>query len=178
MDSSERGRGALRSRVSRSRSMRSSFDWTPSCDGSTPPMAVYVARRSKPPTRVPGGAESSTKDWRCSHELLELRDVSKTYGEGADGSPRGQRHSLSVERGTLVAVMGPSGSGKSTLLTIAGSLEDPTSGEVVIGGTSVRNLSRNESAPPPSTNRRLRLSGLQPPGRTHGRRERHLATRA
>ena len=42
---------------------------------------------------------------------------------------------LSVDEGHLVAVMGPSGSGKSTLLTIAGSLEEPTSGEVRIGGS-------------------------------------------
>jgi putative ABC transport system ATP-binding protein len=43
-------------------------------------------------------------------------------------------------------VMGPSGSGKSTLLTIAGSLESPSSGEVLIGGTPVARLSRNQQA--------------------------------
>ena len=51
-----------------------------------------------------------------------------------------------VERGSLVAVMGPSGSGKSTLLTIAGSLEDPTSGEVLIDGASLATMSRNDKA--------------------------------
>ena len=44
---------------------------------------------------------------------------------------------LSVDRGSLVAVMGPSGSGKSTLLTIAGSLEEPTTGEVLIDGSAI-----------------------------------------
>jgi putative ABC transport system ATP-binding protein len=42
--------------------------------------------------------------------------------------------------------MGPSGSGKSTLLTIAGSLEEPTSGEVAIDGASLRAMSRNDKA--------------------------------
>src|SRR5580704_15928586 len=53
---------------------------------------------------------------------------------------------LSVEAGSMVAVMGPSGSGKSTLLTIAGTLEDPSSGEVLIGGSAVTEMSRNAKA--------------------------------
>jgi putative ABC transport system ATP-binding protein len=46
----------------------------------------------------------------------------------------------------MVAVMGPSGSGKSTLLTIAGSLEDPSSGAVLVGGADLATMSRNERA--------------------------------
>jgi len=77
---------------------------------------------------------------------LELRDISKDYGEGAAEVHALQRVDLSVEEGSLVAVMGSSGSGKSTLLTIAGSLEDPTSGEVYIGGRPLSSLSRNRKA--------------------------------
>src|SRR5213076_3171155 len=43
-------------------------------------------------------------------------------------------------------VMGPSGSGKSTLLTIAGTLEEPTTGEVLVGGAAVSGMSRNDRA--------------------------------
>jgi putative ABC transport system ATP-binding protein len=77
---------------------------------------------------------------------LELRDVSKIYGESAAEVHALQRVDLSVDAGSLVAVMGTSGSGKSTLLTIAGSLEDPTSGEVYVGGRALSSLSRNGKA--------------------------------
>jgi putative ABC transport system ATP-binding protein len=77
---------------------------------------------------------------------LELRDVSKTYGEGAAEVRALNSVSLSVEAGMMVAVMGPSGSGKSTLLTIAGSLEDPTDGEVLVDGVSLAAMSRNAKA--------------------------------
>ncbi len=78
--------------------------------------------------------------------LLELRQVSKSYGTGATEVHAISDVSLTVERGSLVAVMGPSGSGKSTLLTIAGSLEEPTSGEVMIDGTALSSMSRNDKA--------------------------------
>ena len=77
---------------------------------------------------------------------LELRDISKVYGEGAAEVHALQRIDLSVDAGSLVAVMGASGSGKSTLLTIAGSLEEPTSGEVYVGGRPLSSLSRNGKA--------------------------------
>jgi putative ABC transport system ATP-binding protein len=77
---------------------------------------------------------------------LELKDISKTYGEGASEVQALQRIDLSVDAGSLVAVMGASGSGKSTLLTIAGSLEDPTSGEVYVEGRPLSSLSRNGKA--------------------------------
>jgi putative ABC transport system ATP-binding protein len=78
--------------------------------------------------------------------FLELRRVSKSYGEGAAEVHAIQDINLSVDQGSLVAVMGPSGSGKSTLLTIAGSLEEPTSGEVLIDGAELTKMSRNDKA--------------------------------
>ena len=78
--------------------------------------------------------------------LLELHNISKSYGEGATTVQALGGIDLSVDRGHLVAVMGPSGSGKSTLLTIAGSLEEPTSGEVTVDGASLRAMSRNDKA--------------------------------
>jgi putative ABC transport system ATP-binding protein len=78
--------------------------------------------------------------------VLEMRGVSKTYGAGMAEVHALRGIDLSVEAGAMVAVMGPSGSGKSTLLTIAGSLEDPTSGEVLVGGAALSGMSRNAKA--------------------------------
>jgi putative ABC transport system ATP-binding protein len=78
--------------------------------------------------------------------VLELREVSKVYGTGPAQVHALRRVSLSVRRGELVAVMGPSGSGKSSLLTIAGSLEDPSSGQVLVTGTDLTDLSPNDQA--------------------------------
>ena len=78
--------------------------------------------------------------------VLEMREVSRTYGQGAAEVHALANINLSVDAGAMVAVMGPSGSGKSTLLTIAGSLEDPTSGQVVVAGQELTRLSRNAKA--------------------------------
>ena len=78
--------------------------------------------------------------------MLELRRVSKVYGHGAAEVHALDRVTLSVDEGAMVAVMGPSGSGKSTLLTIAGSLEEPTEGEVLVRGAALDGMSRNDKA--------------------------------
>jgi putative ABC transport system ATP-binding protein len=76
--------------------------------------------------------------------VLELRRVSKTYLDGADEVHALDEVDLSVEAGKMVAVMGPSGSGKSTLLSIAGAMESPTAGEVLVAGRSLFSMSRED----------------------------------
>jgi putative ABC transport system ATP-binding protein len=78
--------------------------------------------------------------------MLELRRVSRSYGQGTAKVRALREVSLSVDEGAMVAVMGPSGSGKSTLLTIAGTLEEPTDGDVLIAGQPVAGMSRNARA--------------------------------
>jgi putative ABC transport system ATP-binding protein len=81
-----------------------------------------------------------------SSAVLELHAVSKTYLDGADEVHALREVDLVVEPGKMVAVMGPSGSGKSTLLTIAGALETPTAGEVLIAGQPLSAMSRDDRA--------------------------------
>jgi putative ABC transport system ATP-binding protein len=78
--------------------------------------------------------------------MLELRRVSRSYGQGSAKVHALREVELTADAGTMVAVMGPSGSGKSTLLTIAGTLEEPTDGEVLVAGQAVAGLSGNAKA--------------------------------
>ena len=103
-----------------------------------------LGRASRPGPRRHAKATSESR--RAAMSFLEMRGVSKIYGEGPTQVKALSEVNLSVNEGALVAVMGPSGSGKSTLLTIAGSLEEPTSGEVVVGGAALSLMSRNEKA--------------------------------
>jgi len=77
---------------------------------------------------------------------LALCRVSKIYDSGPNAVHALREVDLAVERGELVAVMGPSGSGKSTLLTIAGSLEQPSNGQVLVDGVDLATVSRSELA--------------------------------
>jgi putative ABC transport system ATP-binding protein len=78
--------------------------------------------------------------------VLELRDVHRVHGHGDTEVHALTGVRLTVGAGELVAVMGPSGSGKSTLLNLAGGLDRPTSGEVVVDGTQLGKCSLRELA--------------------------------
>jgi len=78
--------------------------------------------------------------------ILELRDVHRVHGSGPTAVHALRGVTLGVGQGELVAVMGPSGSGKSTLLNLAGGLDRPTKGEVVVDGTELGGCSRRALA--------------------------------
>lgn len=79
-----------------------------------------------------------------NHIALELRHVSKTYGQGAAEVTALHPTDLMISYGEFVALVGPSGSGKSTLLTIAGGLQAPSSGQVRIAAQEVTSMSAKQ----------------------------------
>ncbi len=78
--------------------------------------------------------------------LIELRGITKTYGQGQAAFQALGGVDLSIAAGEFVAVMGPSGSGKSTAMNLLGCLDTPTSGEYRFQGINVEQLDRNQRA--------------------------------
>ncbi|KJJ68900.1 MULTISPECIES: ABC transporter ATP-binding protein [Clostridia] len=70
-------------------------------------------------------------------DLLEVQNVSKTYGRGEAAVHALKQAAFSVPKGEFVAIVGESGSGKSTLLNMIGALDTPTSGKVLIDGRDI-----------------------------------------
>ncbi|MBS1140849.1 MAG: transporter related protein [Proteobacteria bacterium] len=81
-----------------------------------------------------------------SAPLIELRGITKTYGQGQAAFQALAGVDLKIEAGEFVAVMGPSGSGKSTAMNLLGCLDTPTSGEYRFQGINVEQLDRNQRA--------------------------------
>jgi len=75
--------------------------------------------------------------------MLEVENISKSYGQGLARVIALDGVSLRVNKGDFIAIMGPSGSGKSTLLNVIGGLEQPSSGEVILDGQRIDNLDEN-----------------------------------
>ncbi|UUU41112.1 ABC transporter ATP-binding protein [Streptomyces sp. NBC_00162] len=84
--------------------------------------------------------------YQTHQPVLQLDQLVRTHGSGATEVHALRGINLSVYPGELVAVMGPSGSGKSTLLTLAGGLDTPSSGRVVVEGTDITTASRKQLA--------------------------------
>jgi putative ABC transport system ATP-binding protein len=76
--------------------------------------------------------------------VLELKDVTRNFVDAGTKITALQKTNFSVKEGEFVAVVGPSGSGKSTFLTIAGGLQNPSTGKVVIHGKEITKLSPKE----------------------------------
>ncbi|WP_431475109.1 MacB family efflux pump subunit [Marinobacter sp. KM021] len=82
----------------------------------------------------------------ASRPLIELRGITRSFGEGELAVPVLKGIDLKIYPGEFVAIMGPSGSGKSTLMNILGCLDQPTSGEYWYDGRDVSALSRDDLA--------------------------------
>jgi putative ABC transport system ATP-binding protein len=82
----------------------------------------------------------------ANEALIQIRDVAKAYMMGETEVIGLRGVTFQVQKGGMVALMGPSGSGKSTLLNLIGALDVPTSGKVIVRGTDVAAMSRDEQA--------------------------------
>ena len=77
--------------------------------------------------------------------IIELKNVQKVYGTGAAQVVALKNINFKANLGDVVLIMGPSGAGKSTFLTIAGSLQKPTAGEVIVDGQNIAHISARAS---------------------------------
>ena len=96
---------------------------------------------------------SSQKVWillrktrRNAMAVIEVKELTKKYGEGESEVIALDHVSFSVERGEFVAIIGASGSGKSTLMNMIGGIDYPTSGSIIIDGNEIQAMSEDELA--------------------------------
>ena len=86
------------------------------------------------------------KTRRNAMAVLEVKELTKKYGEGESEVIALDHVSFSVERGEFVAIIGASGSGKSTLMNMIGGIDHPTSGSIIIDGNEIQSMSEDELA--------------------------------
>lgn len=86
------------------------------------------------------------KTRRNAMAVLEVKELTKKYGEGESEVIALDHVSFSVERGEFVAIIGVSGSGKSTLMNMIGGIDYPTSGSIIIDGNEIQAMSEDELA--------------------------------
>lgn len=78
--------------------------------------------------------------------VLEFINVTKSYQDGNKEIEALKETNFKIEEGQFIAIIGPSGSGKSTFLTLAGGLQTPSKGQIIINGKDYTNLSEKERA--------------------------------
>jgi putative ABC transport system ATP-binding protein len=81
-----------------------------------------------------------------SNALVEIRNVTKNYTRGKQKVEVLHGLSIDIPKGDFVALMGPSGSGKTTLLNLIGGLDQPSGGEILVGGNRIDRLSSGDLA--------------------------------
>lgn len=86
------------------------------------------------------------KTRRNAMTVLEVKELTKKYGEGESEVIALDHVSFSVERGEFVAIIGASGSGKSTLMNMIGGIDYPTSGSIIIDGNEIQAMNEDELA--------------------------------
>lgn len=79
-------------------------------------------------------------------EILTVKNLNKTYGKAENAVKACNNISFSVEKGEFLAIVGASGSGKSTLLHLLGGVDRPDSGEIIVDGQNISNLSSDQLA--------------------------------
>jgi putative ABC transport system ATP-binding protein len=83
---------------------------------------------------------------RWADNMIEIRDITKTYRSGDVETRALDGVSFTINDGEFIAIMGPSGSGKSTLMHLLGALDTPTAGTYLLDGRDVSNFSDDELA--------------------------------
>jgi putative ABC transport system ATP-binding protein len=100
--------------------------------------------QEKEPSMEATATTAVPTDGRPSDAVVSAHALSRRFGEGDTAVEALRGVDLDVEWSKLTAVMGPSGSGKSTLMHLLAGLDEPTSGDVYIGGTNIGELGDND----------------------------------